>query len=551
MIGGRYVVATLRAAGVDAVFAIHGVQIDPIFQGCLDEGVRLVDVRHEATAGFAAEAYARAGKGLGVAAVCPGPGFTNVLTSIANAHVDRTPALYLVSSNPPAAFDSNGLQTGIDHVALAAPLTKWGAHVTTAADLPAALERAIAEATTPPRGPVVLDIAADVLAADHAALDIDVRPLRPAAATLAGADVETVIELLRAAERPAIVLGDRPHGVAMGAVRDMLATTGMPCFANYGSLGIVADDSDRHGGTLYQLGRLTPDERPDVVLLLGQPLGFDTPGLRDGGLDWGAHLIRVDADNGEVNRFAPARHAVVTDPDAFAVALAAAAADVDWPDRAGWRARIRAALARTRTALGEIPAESNLRLHPYAAAHVVATVAAERGAVLVGDGAVCKHWLHDALRVPEDGRYLTHGRLGAMGQGIGAAIGAACATGRPVVCVTGDGALGFAIGDIEAIARHHLKIAIVVMNNARWGASMGFQLRHGGEHRVIGTELSDAAYDGTARTLGADGIRIDRLDDLHTAVEAALHRRGPTLINVSTHSDGPPSPELPLLMSHP
>lgn len=165
MNGGHTVVAALQAAGVDAVFAIHGVQIDPIFQACLDVGVRLVDVRHEASAGFAAEAYARAGRGLGVVAVCPGPGFTNVLTSIANASLDRTPAVYLVSSNPPAQFDSNGLQTGIDHVALAAPLAKWGVSVTAAADLPAAIARAVAEATAPPRGPVVLDIASDVLAA--------------------------------------------------------------------------------------------------------------------------------------------------------------------------------------------------------------------------------------------------------------------------------------------------------------------------------------------------------------------------------------------------
>jgi acetolactate synthase-1/2/3 large subunit len=544
MNGGQAVVAAVQAAGVDAIFAIHGVQIDPIFQGCLDTGVRLVDVRHEATAGFAAEAYARSGRGLGVAAVCPGPGFTNVMTSIANASLDRTPVVYLVSSNPPAAFDSNGLQTGIDHVALAAPLTKWGASVTDAADLSDAIGRAISVATTPPFGPVVLDVAADVLAGPCTTDPmVTYRGGRP--------DVGAAIDLLAGAERPAVALGERPSPAVTEAFRELLRVTGMPCFSAYGSLGVIAEDDEHHGGTLYQLGRLGVEVRPDVLLVLGQPLGFDTPGLRDGGTAWGVRLVRVDSDPTEVKRFADPAVGVVAGTDAAIRALATAAPDHTWPDRSTWRATVRRELGATRAELGAIEPVTGVRLHPYAAARVAADVAFARGAVVVGDGAVCKHWLHDALRVPAGGRYLTHGRLGAMGQGFGAAIGAAYATDGPVVCVTGDGAAGFALGELEAIARHRLTVVIVVMNNARWGASMGFQLRHGGTDRVIGTELSDANYDAVARSLGGDGIRVALLDDLRAAIDGGLHRKGLTVVNVSTHSEGPPAPELPLLMSHP
>ena len=517
--GGRAVVDALRASGVDAIFAVHGVQIDPIFQACLDTGVRLVDVRHEASAGFAAEAAARTGPGLGVAAVCPGPGFTNVLTSIANAALDRTPVVYLVGSNPPDQFDSNGLQTGIDHVALAAPLTTWGGSVTEAADLPAAIERAIAEAVTPPRGPVVLDIAADVLvnACPGAAL--------PGVVTaFAVPDWRTVA----AAARPALVIGDRLSVGDGSAVREFLARTGMPCFSNYGALGVVGDDDEHHGGSLFQLGRLPEGSRPDVIVTVDAVIGFDTPGLRDGGAAWGVQLVAVDA-----------------------AAALADAATVDWPDRSAWRASVRAALSATRAGLGAIAVGAAGRLHPYAAARVVTDAAFAAGAVVVGDGAVCKHWLHDALRVPEGGRYLTHGRLGCMGQGLGAATGAAVATGGPVVCVTGDGAAGFALGELEAIARHGLDVVVVVMNNARWGASMGFQLRHGGPDRVIGTALSDAAYDEVAVALGGTGERITDLAVLDRATRAALRRGGLTLLNVSTHADGPPSPELPVLMRFP
>ena len=182
---------------------------------------------------------------------------------------------------------------------------------------------------------------------------------------------------------------------------------------------------------------------------------------------------------------------------------------------------------------------------------MVADAAYDAGAVVVGDGAVCKHWLHDALRVPEGGRYLTHGRLGCMGQGFGAALGAAVATGGPVVCVTGDGAVGFALGELEAIARHGLDVVVVVMNNARWGASMGFQLRHGGPDRVVGTALADAAYHEAAIALGGAGCRASTIWITAGRESRGARSRRPHGVDVSTHADGPPSPELPLLMSFP
>ena len=109
------------------------------------------------------------------------------------------------------------------------------------------------------------------------------------------------------------------------------------------------------------------------------------------------------------------------------------------------------------------------RLHPYAASRVVSDAVAANGATLIGDGAVCKHWLHDALRLPADAVYLTHGRFGCMGMGLGLSIGSAITIpGRPVVCVIGDGAVGFSIGEFEAMVRHRLPITIVVLNKARW-----------------------------------------------------------------------------------
>ena len=190
-----------------------------------------------------------------------------------------------------------------------------------------------------------------------------------------------------------------------------------------------------------------------------------------------------------------------------------------------------------------------IRDSPYVAARAVSDAAASSGALIVGDGAVCKHWLHDALRLPAGATYLTHGRFGCMGTGPGLAIGASVASaGRPVICVIGDGAVGFALGEFETIVRHHLPITVVVMNNARWGASQGFQLRPGGPQRVVGTSLPDADYHLVMEAFGGRGLRVSTIDELRAALAQSFGCDQPTCINVAINNVGV-APEIPLLNS--
>lgn len=544
--GGHVIVDALARAGATAVFAIHGVQIDPIFQACADSGVALVDVRHEASAGFAAEAAARVSGSIGVAAVCPGPGFTNVLTSVANARVDRTPVLYLVSSNPDSTQESNGLQVGLDHVAVASPIAKWSAKVATPAHLVRLVAQAIRIATTAPCGLVLLDVPADILAGPAVDGGCEYAVLVHAAG-VADADVDRCLDLLVMAARPAVLVGHTASGVAREALATFATRSGVPCFVDYRAVGALADHHPAYGGTLYQLARLPLDARPDVVLAVGVQFGFDTPGLRDGGVSWGTTIIHVDADPAEVGRLSAGVAGLVADPDQMLIAMAARAQRFEWHVAATWTAAVQSARSNTRADLDAIAASDGERLHPYAASRVVSDAVAANDAILIGDGAVCKHWLHDALRLPAGAVYLTHGRFGCMGVGPGLAIGAATTMpGRPVVCVTGDGAMGFSIGEFEAMVRHQLPITVVVLNNARWGASQGFQMRPGSRQRIVGTNLSDADYHDVMIAFGGRGARVDSVDELANAVAAAIASGQPTCINVSTSNLGV-APEIPLL----
>jgi acetolactate synthase I/II/III large subunit len=164
--GGELVVRTLERAGVSRVFAIHGAHLESLFQSCLDHRIPITDVRHEAAAGHAAEGYARAGRRLGVAMVTAGPGFTNAVTSMANAYIDRTPVLYLAGSAATRDAETNGLQSGIDQLAIARPIMKWAHRVAATADLPRLIAHAVRLATTGPTGPVLLDLPVDVLNAE-------------------------------------------------------------------------------------------------------------------------------------------------------------------------------------------------------------------------------------------------------------------------------------------------------------------------------------------------------------------------------------------------
>ncbi len=338
MSGGHVVVDALRKAGATALFAIHGVQIEPIFQACADLDVALVDVRHEGSAGFAAEAFSRLTGTIGAAAVCPGPGLTNVLTSMTNAMLDRNAVVYIVGSTPESTLETNGLQVGIDHVALASPISKWAVKVHSVDQLGRIVAQAIRIATTAPRGPVLLDIPADVLDAEA---PVAATPVAVASATPSSDAVDTVLERLAHAERPVVLIGGAPSDSARAAINELLDVSGMPSFADYGAIGTIGDDDDRYGGTLYQFGRLPAGSRPDVALALGVRFGFDTPGVRDGGAAFGTTILQIDGDPAEISRFAPVEVGVIADPEATIGALAARCREHVWKVDPDWRAAVR------------------------------------------------------------------------------------------------------------------------------------------------------------------------------------------------------------------
>jgi acetolactate synthase-1/2/3 large subunit len=489
--GGELLVRTLLRAGVKTVFGLHGAHIETIFQSCLDHGVPIVDTRHEVAAGHAAEGYARATRGLGVALVTAGPGFTNLITSIANAHLDRTPVLYLAGSAGLGDAETNTLQAGIDQVAIATPITKWAHRICQVQQIPRLVAQAIRLATSAPSGPVLLDLPADVL---RTMIDEDAAPvveplLVDTAALPQPAAIEAALALLATAARPVILVGAGAYWSDAGeALARFAETTGIPVYSDFQAHGLLPSSHPLYAGTFHKLADLEAPKRPDVVLAAGVRFGLFTLGSSDVLVPRAAKIIHIEADPKELGRIRPAAVAIAADPRETLAALTDGLADrlpgTKLPDWTGWRQRIAdAKAARAERARPDLESTGE-RIHPLQA---VTTIVEHLppDATVVGDGAEAYHWMNEAIRQELPGSYVTHGFLGAVGMGLGLAIGVQTAhRDRPVLCLVGDGAVGFTIAELDSMVRHGLPVVALVMNNRSWAASQHFQEMTSGANRV-------------------------------------------------------------------
>jgi acetolactate synthase-1/2/3 large subunit len=563
--GGELVVRTLLAANVRHVFALHGAHLETLFQSLASHGVPIIDTRHEVAAGHAAEGYARATRGLAVAMVTAGPGFTNVITSLANAYLDRTPVLYLSGSAALRDAESNTLQAGIDQVAIARPITKWAHQITTPSQIPRLVAQAIRLATSAPTGPVLLDLPMDVLTAQ---VEEDAAPTRanlvldsPMAPTSAA--IDSALELLLAATRPIVMVGPGAWQADAGdELRRFVERAGIPVFSDFQAHGLLPSSHALWGGTYHKLSELTAsDARPDVVLALGVRFGLFTMGVSDRLVPSAAKLIHVETDAKEIGRLRDAHVPIVADSREVLKALnqrmsaeghTAGSADpqaaIRWPDFSAWQKTIRDAKSARLARHREQYPRTSARIHPYQAVTAIAE-ALPPDSIVVGDGAEAYHWFNEVVRQERAGSYITHGFLGAVGFGLGLSLGAQVAhPKRPVLCLVGDGAIGFTIAEFDTMVRHGLPIVVVVMNNRSWAASQHFQEIVSGSGKVLGTRLGEARYHEVAQAFGARGVHVTRLEDLSAAVKSAFSSGEPACINVEIDV-APIPPEIELLMA--
>jgi acetolactate synthase-1/2/3 large subunit len=530
--GGRLIAQRLRAHGVSKLFTLSGGHIFPIFDGCRAEGIDIVDVRHEQTAAFAAEGWAKVTRTVGVAALTAGPGVTNGISAMASASQNHSPVLILGGRAPQFRWGQGSLQE-IDHVPFVRPLVKLACTSEGTAEIPGLVDEAIATSLTPPCGPAFLDFPLD-----HVFMRAPAPALADAVAFEpwrgAGADsgaVDRAAALLRDAERPVIMAGTGLYwGHGEDALRALAEQLRIPVFLNGLARGCVPADHE----LFFSRARGAGLSGADVALVIGVPLDF-----RLGfGAAFGAEteIVVIDAADPERDHPRPVAAELYGALPATLAALGAAAGGsggVGGSSRDGWIASLRAIEDEKRAAEADELVDPRAPLHPV---RVYAELAAvlDRDAVIVCDGGDFVSYAGRLIDVYEPGCWLDPGPFGCLGSGPGYALAAKLAhPNRQVVLLVGDGAFGFSGLEYDTLARHEVNVVGVMGNNGIWALEKHpMEFLYG--YSVAAELRPETRYDLVVEALGGYGQLVRTPAELRPALTRALEAGKPALVNVIT-----------------
>ena len=530
--GGRLVARALRAESVPFVFTLCGGHVMPIYDGCIDEGIGVIDVRHEQTAAHAADGWARVTGRPGVAIVTAGPGLTDAVTGVASAHRANIPML-IIGGQGPRPFSDMGSLQDMNHVELMRPITKWASSVPEGRRLPEYVSIAFRKATTGLPGPVFLEMPIDQLFDQFDDEKIWFPTGYRTEAGIAGDPryIEKALALLKQAARPVALVGSQLRwSVRREAYPHFASTFGMPIYVNGLGRGSLPP-GDPH---FFSRTRKPALRQADVVLIFGTPLDFRLGYGRDSHINPDAKLIQVDLDGQELGRNRPVDVGIVGDTglvmeqlvDAARAEGYSAAMVKPWLDAMRKRERESAEAMRPQLESDSMP------INPLRACREIADSLSEK-AIIIGDGGDFVATAASVVRVYQQGHWLDPGPLGTLGVGPGYAMAAKLAKPESeVVIVYGDGSFGLHAMEFEACIRQKINIVGVIGNDAGWTQIRRGQEQLYGEERSVATKLAYTRYDRVVEALGGHGEYCERPEEIRPAMERALAAGKPALVNI-------------------
>jgi thiamine pyrophosphate-dependent acetolactate synthase large subunit-like protein len=520
--GGRIVAKVLKSRGVSHLFTLSGGHLFSIYDGCKAEGIEIVDVRHEQSAVFAAEGFAKATRGLGVAALTAGPGVTNGVSAIAGAQANCSPVCVLGGRAPEMRWGSGSLQE-IDHLPFVEPLVKSAETVKETGSIGPRTAAALDLSLSAPYGPTFVDYPLDVVFSEAEA-EI---PAAGGAEAQAAAGVEEAAALLAGAERPAIMAGTGLYwGHGEGELRLLAEALGIPVFLNGLGRGCLAADHE----LAFSRARGAGLKGADVALVVGVPIDFR---LGFGG-SFGdeTKLIRLDAAANALTANRAPEVDLVGDVAATMRAICEAVGGERGRNDA-WLEQLRGVEAEKRAAEQDELNDGRSPLHPVRVYKELGEVL-DRDAIVIGDGGDFVSYAGRFIETFEPGCWMDPGPFGCLGAGPGQAIGAKLAhPDRQVCLLLGDGAFGFAGMEFDTLARHGLPVVGVMGNNGIWA------LEHHPMKFLYGYSVAaelrpETPYEKVVEALGCDGVVVSDPEQLRPALERAFESGRPTLVNVLT-----------------
>jgi len=519
--GGQLALAALKPFGVKELFTLSGGHVFPIYDAAHHGDVRIVDVRHEQSAVFAAEAVAKLQRRPGLAVLTAGPGVTNGVSAITSAHFNGAPVIVLGGRAPQFRWGAGSLQE-IDHVPIMASVTKKAATVTATDDVAGALRDAAITALSPHRGPVFLDLPLDVIFSTGSGAvpaGTGITPIEPDPA-----DVAKAAALLAAAARPVIIAGSDVYaGDAVAALREAAETLRIPVIANGMGRGSLPPEHP----LCFARARRAALRGADVIAVVGTPLDFRL-GFGEFGEAQVVHI--VDAPGQRATHITPA---VSPAGDLRLILSSLANYTGTRANHDDWVAELRVVEDAGRAAEAK---ELSAGTDPIKPSRIYGELrqVLDRDAVTIGDGGDFVSYAGKYLEPAMPGTWLDPGPYGCLGTGMGYAMGARITYPDRQICVLlGDGAAGFSLMDVESLARQKLPVVIVVGNNGIWGLEKHpMQAMYGYD---VAAELQPGLrYDAVVEALGGAGETVEKAADLGGALRRAFDAGVPYLVNVLT-----------------
>ncbi len=524
--GGHLIAQTLKGEGVSHLFTLSGGHIAPIYDGCVAEGIRIVDFRHEQAAAHAADGWARVTLEPGVAAVTAGPGVTDAVTGIANAMYANSPILVLSGKNPIFEFGMGSLQE-MDQVTLVRSITKWADTCYDIRRLPDMVATALRYATAGRMGPAFLDIPLDVQF--NVGSDVGVpQGYRTKARPLGDPDlVKEAVRVLAEAERPIVFAG---AGLRWSGAHEALAELAhalkVPVFLNSLGRGCLPPDDPYY----FSAARKFALEKADAILALGVDwdfrLGFGTRGFAEG-----VKVIQVDVDAVHIGRNRPVDVGIVGDPGRVIEQLVDGG--VGNADEPSWTAEVRDEEDR-KLEMGRAGMESDSTpIHPQRFAREIRDFL-DPDAIVVGDGGDIVGISASIVQARYPGHWLDPGPLGTLGVGPGFAIAAKLAKpDKQVLIIYGDGSFGLNAMEYESALRQGIPFVGVIGNDGAWGQIKVAQETLYGPGNAPASELNpEAPYHKMVEGLGGFGEKVTDPHQIRPALQRAFDSGVAACINV-------------------
>ncbi|HVV83734.1 MAG TPA: thiamine pyrophosphate-binding protein [Kofleriaceae bacterium] len=530
LVGGHVIARQLKAEGTSCIFTLCGGHIAPIYDGCLREGIDIIDTRHEQAAVHAADGWSRLTRGCGVAVITAGPGVTDGVTGVANAYQASIPLLVLGGAAE-LRFIGKGALQEMQQTSLLAPITKASFTASDPKRLAEYIRTGFRIATSGVPGPVFIELPFDVLTAQVSDPQFPAPPRPWPAQPGDPAAIEQAAALLAAAERPMLFAGSQVYwdGASLELVA-LAERAGVPVFTNAMGRGCI----DSRHPLAFSQARKQAFRGTDLAIVVGTPLDFRVG--YGAGINAKARLVQIDRDPTKLGQNRDAEVGLLGDARSILGQLAAAASAGGERTKV-WVDELRAAETKAHDKL-QTYAQSDARpINHYRLARAIAE-AIDDDTIVIGDGGDCVALGAKLLHRNKPGTWMDPGPLGCLG--IGAPFAIAAKKLHPaakVLVLSGDGSFGLNGFDFETCVRWNLPVCVVVANDAAWGQIRGPQVMIFGAARSPATKLAPTRYDQVVSAFGGKGYHVEDPAELTATIKAALAEPTVTCINVPVDPD--------------